>query len=179
MTLGNISSYFVFPLIFMGIVGNTFIDAKEIPSVKINSNDWEGGAGSRAAGVLCLPNGGYEKADFLPFIPVAESSLHDAMMSLKIPDKFRTAVKIEFVIIAVKMKLCAKKYGSLGKGKRNAMTGSATYQTLVKGQNSTGELVGEVRCDFEFDNYKKKPSTDGVIFVEGLKAAYLQCMEST
>lgn len=147
-------------------------------NVSIISDRWAGDSGSRAAGVFCLPNGRYDKSDFSQLIPLVEDKLQQVPLDIKRSLRLKGATSVDFVILKVNFKLCAKKYGVWGAGRPNAMTGSVSFETLAQTRNVDGGLVEEMQCDFHFDTYKKKAASDSQIFIEGLNAAFVECLEN-
>ena len=172
--MARFSKLAVLLISFCLVVASSPAYAQEQPTVQISARQWEGSAGSHAAGVFCLPNGSYDAADFLHLIPDVQEKIKKNLMLIEKQDQFKSA---EFSIIKVNMKLCAKKYGVLAGGRNKAMTGYALFNTVLKITDFSGKTVSRIPCEFKFEDYKKKPESVNVIFIDGVVAAFRHCID--
>ena len=114
---------------------------------------------SRAAGLLCLPNGSLHLNDFMPSAEAAH-----AVLSAALP-RGDAARQPELIVTlsGIGGKLCARDYGMFGMGKRQSFTGSVSFrfEWSARGQPRRAAVV-------TVDVPRREPATATAIFTQAL-----------
>lgn len=143
----------------------------ETRQISIDISHWEEDAGTRAAGMLCLPNGRITKGDLQVFAEVGESRLNQSLDASFLSG----ASKIVVILRSSKFRLCAKRYGAFGLGSPNAFTGTGSFRVTLQFWADPSTLGDQRECSFDFERYKKISGSIGQIFADGLSQITSEC----
>lgn len=150
--------------------------AEASPTVRIVTDRMEANAGSRSAGKLCLPNGDFDKFEFLPQLAGMEEELTRRIASAPVDAIANpAATSVELALIKVTLKLCAKSIGPLAPHRPNAFSGRADYQIGLTFRGVDGAIIDQRECSFSFREHEKLSASAGEIFAAGLRHSLSAC----